>query len=108
MPNPYKIAGAPKSGKNVPVNDLNRFNKWLGRGNPIWHSIETPSYAEKKAVLVRDKGRCMLCGWEKGTEVHHNIRRRIGDHNPGNLWTLCQKHHDEFIHGRKTPWPWLP
>jgi hypothetical protein len=106
MPNPYKIAGAPVSGPNAPANNLARFNKWIGRGNPIFQSIERPTYQQKKEVLMRDKGRCQLCGFSGKTEVHHNIRRRIGDNRPGNLHTYCEPHHDGFIHGKRSTWPW--
>lgn len=104
--NRYVIIGAKKSGINVPVNNIGRFQKWFGRNNPIALLNDNPTSKQMKEVVERDKGRCQLCGFALGVQVHHNIRRRCGDSRPGNLHTYCSEHHNGFIHGVKKPNPW--
>ena len=54
----------------------------------------------RKAVILRDKCKCMECGKSNTVlEVHHIVPRRLnGKNNLGNLITLCTK-----CHG-KTKW----
>jgi len=45
-------------------------------------------------ILLRDEGRCRLCGSEWNTEVHHIIpKSRGGTDEERNLITLCGNHH---------------
>lgn len=46
------------------------------------------------SILLRDDGKCRLCGSEWNTEVHHIIpKSRGGTDDERNLITLCQIHH---------------
>lgn len=51
----------------------------------------------RKAVIFRDKCKCMECGKSNTLlEVHHIVPRRLnGKNNLGNLITLCTKCHDK-------------
>jgi 5-methylcytosine-specific restriction endonuclease McrA len=48
----------------------------------------------KYAAMVRDGGKCVLCGFDIVTNVHHIIRKKDGGSNDlTNLVTLCPNHH---------------
>lgn len=51
----------------------------------------------RKAVILRDKCKCMECGKSKcKLEVHHIKPRRLnGSNTLNNLITLCEKCHDK-------------
>lgn len=51
----------------------------------------------RKAVILRDKCKCMDCGkTNTKLEVHHIVPRRLkGSNNLSNLITLCEKCHDK-------------
>jgi hypothetical protein len=64
-----------------------------------------------EAVLEADKYHCRKCGWDRSKrvqgsrkqflEVHHKkLHSKGGSHEPKNLVTLCNMHHDE-VHRRK-------
>ena len=58
-----------------------------------FHNIRTI----RKAVILRDKCKCMECGKTKcKLEVHHIKPRRLnGSNTVGNLITLCEKCHEK-------------
>jgi len=50
----------------------------------------------RTAVLLRDRGLCVVCG-EPATDVHHLLNRNLwgesGGYDPDNGVSLCEKHH---------------
>lgn len=55
----------------------------------------------RKLVRERDHNRCTWCGIPRSLHVHHiNYRSQGGPHEPWNLITLCQEHHD-LVHSNK-------
>jgi hypothetical protein len=57
--------------------------------------------AVRRFVLQRDQGRCQIDGCQSRYRIQpHHIRRRAwgGDHDPGNLVSLCWYHHHVAIH----------
>jgi hypothetical protein len=64
---------------------------------PPGHITRTIPPATRRAVLVRDGGRCQVpgCSHTRHLELHHiEPRSAGGDHKPDNLVTLCWTHHD--------------
>lgn len=58
----------------------------------------------RAAVLDRDRHRCRYCGKTHTLHLHHVHYRSEGvDHSPGNLITLCIRHHD-LVHSNKRYW----
>jgi hypothetical protein len=48
----------------------------------------------RKAALVRDKRRCVVCGFSVALNVHHIVARAKGGSNHiSNMITLCPNHH---------------
>ena len=59
--------------------------------------------ARRRAVLRRDRGRCVVpgCGNARFVDVHHVVwRSRGGDHAMARLVTLCSAHHD-LVHDQQ-------
>lgn len=56
--------------------------------------------AKRKAVLIRDGLRCVLCGHEKNLHVHHVTYDRIYDEDLEDLITVCHVCHSG-LHGKK-------
>lgn len=51
------------------------------------------SSKEKKAIIKRDGGKCLLCGTTKHLTVDHIVPKALGgDDSPKNLQTLCEYH----------------
>ena len=51
-------------------------------------------------VLVRDKGRCIVCGSMHQLECHHLVPRSLGGMGvENNLLMLCKTHHSELHNG---------
>lgn len=72
-------------------------------GRPIGASDlgEAIPPAVRSFVLQRDQGRCQIDGCQSRYRIQpHHIRRRAwgGDHDPGNLVSLCWYHHHVAIH----------
>ncbi len=60
------------------------------------HMSRTIPPATRRAVLIRDGGRCQVpgCRHNKHIELHHIIwRSEFGGHDPQNLVCLCSAHH---------------
>ena len=63
----------------------------------------------KNAARVRDGGKCVLCGFEHATAVHHINRVKDGGTNKlTNLVTLCPNHHYMLHAGLLTTAELLP
>jgi 5-methylcytosine-specific restriction endonuclease McrA len=57
----------------------------------------------RDCVLERDQ-RCRYCGTRRNLHVHHiNYKSQGGSHDPHNLITLCNAHHD-LVHTNKGLW----
>lgn len=68
----------------------------VDRGAPAPVTRSIPA-ATRRAVLRRDRGRCVVpgCRNARHVDVHHMVwRARGGDHAPARLVTLCSAHHD--------------
>ncbi len=64
------------------------------------HLTRTIPPATRRAVLIRDGGRCQVpgCRCRQHVALHHiRFRSDGGDHSPDNLVTVCWAHHD-MIH----------
>ena len=64
------------------------------------HISRTIPPATRRAVLIRDQGRCQVpgCRGKRHLELHHLLpRAQGGGHDPQNLITLCWTHH-ELVH----------
>lgn len=58
----------------------------------------------RKAVQVRDGGRCRMCGTSENLHEHHIAYRSEGGTNDEhNLIVLCAEHHD-LVHANKRRW----
>ena len=99
----------------------------VDRGTPARATRSIPP-ARRRAVLRRDRGRCVVpgCGNARFVDVHHVVwRSRGGDHAMARLITLCSAHHDlvhdelliidgtaphqlRFRHSDGRPWGRLP
>ena len=77
----------------------------LGRvdgGTPARATRSIPP-ARRRAVLRRDRGRCVVpgCGNARFVDMHHVVwRSRGGDHAMARLVTLCSAHHD-LVHDQQ-------
>ena len=64
------------------------------------HMVRTIPPATRRAVLIRDQGRCQVpgCGHQHHLELHHTLpRAEQGGHQSANLVVLCWTHH-EMLH----------
>ena len=64
------------------------------------HLSRTIPPATRRAVLIRDDGKCQVpgCGCRKNVELHHlKLYSEGGSHRPENLVTVCWAHH-EMLH----------
>ncbi len=66
------------------------------------HISRTVPPATRRAVLIRDRGRCQVpgCRCRQHLALHHiRFRSQGGTHDPDNLITLCWAHHDMVHRG---------
>jgi hypothetical protein len=66
------------------------------------HISRTIPPATRRAVLIRDRGRCQVpgCRCKQHLALHHILfRSQGGSHHPDNLVTLCWAHHDMLHRG---------
>jgi hypothetical protein len=66
------------------------------------HITRTIPPATRRAVLIRDRGRCQVpgCRCRDHLALHHiRFRSQGGTHDPDNLITLCWAHHDMLHRG---------
>ncbi len=66
------------------------------------HISRTIPPATRRAVLIRDRGRCQVpgCRCKQHLALHHiRFRSQGGNHHPDNLVTLCWAHHDMLHRG---------
>lgn len=66
------------------------------RGGGTGTARKTIAPAERRAVIARDRGRCVLCGTRAWLHIHH-IDPPDGD--PGALCLLCSACHERVVHG---------
>lgn len=79
----HECKGLAHRGENNPA--------WLG-GHPAYRGPDWPTI--RKRVLILDKHQCVLCGTQKGLNVHHIEPYRIAQNNDvSNLATLCDRCH---------------
>ena len=106
--NPAKKLGV---GAKISVAKMGEKNWMYGKYgplNPNWTG-GTYGYVEafrriRKHILERDNHTCQLCG-ELGDNVHHINYKRLNN-DPGNLITLCHKHHMGTNNGDKNRASW--
>ncbi len=77
----------------------------LGRvdGGPPAPATRTIPPATRRAVIRRDRGRCVVpgCRGSRFIDVHHLVPRAGGgDHHPSRLAVLCASHHRAVHEGR--------
>lgn len=78
-----------------------RFGRSLRAGEKNIEGTNNPNYkGTSNLVTARLTGRkhlgtkCMICGWDEITDIHHIIpRRHGGTNNIENLIVLCPNHH---------------
>ncbi len=93
--NPAKKPGV---GARISAAKMGEKNWMYGRYGPLNPSWRGGTYGYVEAfrrvrgdILERDNHTCQLCG-EPGDNVHHINYERLNN-DPGNLVTLCHKHH---------------
>lgn len=80
-------------------NDCNRFCQFQGQGSIIsgfnngnWRGGRAKYFMAQASI--RDGHRCVVCGFDLATDVHHiTPRAKGGNDEPSNLLTLCPNHH---------------
>lgn len=68
------------------------------RGKPYSLFLRSKYWsAVRKKVLERDGKKCVICGYDKWLEIHHNsYKNHFNEHKHlGDLMTLCRKCHKE-------------
>jgi hypothetical protein len=65
------------------------------RGSPTGEFKHTIKPTERRAVIARDRGQCVLCGVKSWLHIHHVVRR---DGDPAVLSLLCSACHKQVIH----------
>ena len=64
-------------------------------GNGVLKKTIKPS--ERRAVIARDRGQCVLCGTKAWLHIHHVVRR---DGDVAVLSLLCSSCHKQVVHAR--------
>jgi hypothetical protein len=65
------------------------------RASPTGDFKHTIKPSERRAVIARDRGQCVLCGVKSWLHIHHVVRR---DGDPAVLSLLCSACHKQVIH----------
>ena len=74
---------------------------WSGKTSRRERSDKSMPDVVRTNILVRDGGRCKICGTRRDLEVHHiKYRSEGGTHDEDNLITLCDEHH-RLVHSNK-------
>lgn len=106
--NPAKKPGVGAKISAAKMGERNWMYGRYGSLNPAWqggcYRYVRAFEQTRPEILERDNYTCQLCG-EPGDNVHHINYERLNN-DPGNLITLCHKHHMGTNNGDKNRASW--